>query len=324
MIPNKLAIITQNEKMRSIIKKIDLVADTQSSVLLIGETGVGKEIFAEYVHFRSNRNQNALVKLSLSSLPSDLLASELFGHERGSFTGANNKKKGLFEVAHNGSIFLDDIDDVSLDIQTKLLRVLESREIMRVGGTGVIPVDVRLISSSKVNLKELISENKFRSDLFYRINVVPVNIPPLRERKEDIPLLIDHFFNTYAFKRKIKIEKEALDALINYEWPGNVRELRNVIHRISLFVNGSVQLDDLPDEISNLNIFEHISRACNKCFSTKEIEYKEIIDCVEYKLFKDALSKTSNNQTQAAKLLGLSLSTFRDKLRKNIKFKESC
>jgi len=324
LIGNKISILTQNDAMLSIIKKIDLIADSQSSVLLIGETGVGKEVFAEYVHYTSIRSQRRFVKLSLSALPSDLLASELFGHEKGSFTGANNIKKGLFEVAHKGSIFLDDIDDVPIDIQTKLLRVLESREIMRVGGTGVIPVDVRLISASKLDLKELVKQNLFRSDLYYRINVVPVRIPPLRDRKEDIPLLIEHFFKVYIPEKNIKIENEALDALVSYNWPGNVRELRNVVHRLSIFENGLIKLEDLPEDISKLDIFEHISRACHRCFSSKNIQYKEIIQCIENKMFKEALNKSSNNQTKAAKMLGLSLSTFRDKLKKNNLYLKKC
>lgn len=190
---HSLTLITKNELMREILSRIDKIVDSDSSVLLIGETGVGKEIFAEYIHRTSNRGQNPFVKIGLSALPVDLLESELFGYEKGAFTSASNEKKGLFEIADTGSIFLDDIDDVPLQIQTKLLRVLESRELMRIGSTSPIPIDVRLITASKVDLKELVNRGIFRPDLFYRINVVPINVPPLRERRDDIPALVDYF-----------------------------------------------------------------------------------------------------------------------------------
>ena len=219
-----LTLITKNETMREILSSVDKIVDSDSSVLLIGETGVGKEIFAEYIHRTSNRAENPFVKIGLSALPVDLLESELFGYEKGAFTSAATEKKGLFEIADSGSIFLDDIDDVPLQIQTKLLRVLESRELMRIGGTTPIPIDVRLITASKVDLKELVNRGIFRSDLFYRINVVPVNVPPLRERRDDIPALVEYFLKHFQPEKNLGISPEALKILINYSWPGNVRE----------------------------------------------------------------------------------------------------
>ncbi len=315
-----LSIITCNDKMKSIIEKIKKMADSDSSILLIGETGVGKEVFAEFIHRIGNRTQNAFVRIGLSAMPSDLMASELFGHEQGSFTSASRLKKGLFEVADQGTIFLDDIDDVPLDIQSKLLRVLESREIMRVGGTKPIEVDIRLISSAKVDLKDMIRNNLFREDLYYRINVVPVEIPPLRERRDDIPLLVEHFLKMFYPDRHIDISPEALVALINYSWPGNVRELRNIVQRVSLFCGDKIELKDLPDELNHVSQIAEIVKACKLCFLNGKYNFNQIVHCVESNLIRNALKESNGNQSEAAKKLGLSLSTFRDKIKKYVKF----
>lgn len=313
---NSISIITQNEKMREILSRINMISDSDSSVLLIGETGVGKEIFAEYIHRTSSRAQKPFVKIGLAALPSELLSSELFGHEKGAYTSASTEKKGLFEIADTGSIFLDDIDDVPIDIQTKLLRVLESRELMRIGGTTSIPIDVRLITASKVDLKELVSRGIFRADLFYRINVVPIYIPPLRERRDDIPFLIEHFLKYFQPNKNITVSKDALRAMINYPYPGNVRELKNLIQRISLFVNGEITLNDLPLEIKNENHVESLIKACHKCYIDGQMSLDQIVQCLEHNLLNEALHKHNGNQSSAAKELGLSLSTFRDKLKK--------
>lgn len=311
-----LTLLTQNQKVKEILQKIQQVVDSDSSILLIGETGVGKELFAEYVHNTSPRAQRPFVKIGLSALPADLLESELFGHERGAYTSAMNEKKGLFEIANTGSIFLDDIDDVPLSIQTKLLRVLESRELMRIGGTAPIPIDVRLITASKVDLKLLVERGIFRADLFYRINVVPINIPPLRDRTDDIPLLIEHFFKKFSPDKEISVSTPALRALLNYSWPGNIRELKNVIQRISLFAEKEIMIDDLPQEIKTGDPIDFLLKACNKCFLEYSMSLNQIVQCLENNLINAALSKTNGNQSQAAKKLGLSLSTFRDKLKK--------
>ncbi len=311
-----LTLIARNEKMREILLKIDRIVSSDSSVLLIGETGVGKEIFAEYIHTTSPRSDRPFVKIGLSALPADLLESELFGHEKGAYTGALYEKKGLFEVANTGSIFLDDIDDVPLSIQTKLLRVLESREMMRIGETSPIPIDVRLITASKVDLKILVERGIFRADLFYRINVVPISIPPLRERADDIPPLIDHFFKKFSPENKITVSHDALKALLSYSWPGNVRELRNVVQRISLFAENEVSLNDVPQEIRTGNPIDFLLRACNKCYLENSMSMDQIIQCLEHNLINTALTRSSGNQSQAAKTLGLRLSTFRDKLKK--------
>ena len=313
---NSLSIITQNEMMRDILKRINMISDSNSSVLLIGETGVGKEIFAEYIHRTSSRAQKPFVKIGLAAMPSELLSSELFGHEKGAYTSASTEKKGLFEIADTGSIFLDDIDDVPFDIQTKLLRVLESRELMRIGGTSAIQIDVRLITASKVDLKVLVNRGIFRADLFYRINVVPIHIPPLRERRDDIPFLIKHFLKYFHPEKNISVSKEALRAMIDYPYPGNVRELKNLIQRISLFVNGEITLNDLPLEIKNENYVESLIKACHKCYIDGQMSLDQIVHCLEHNLLNEALKKSKGNQSVAAKELGLSLSTFRDKLKK--------
>jgi two-component system, NtrC family, response regulator AtoC len=316
-------IITQNPVMRELLQVMGKLAVSDFSVLLIGETGTGKEVFAEYIHRKSNRWQKQLVKLGLMALPSDLMASELFGYEKGSFTSAINSKKGLFEIANQGSLFLDDIDDVPLDIQTKLLRVLESHELLRVGGLHTIPVDVRLIAASKVDLKKLVDQKLFRADLFYRINVFPVQIPSLRHRSDDIPLLINHFLKKFVPQRNIVLSQEAMDALIRYEWPGNVRELRNIVQRLSLMADDYIDIEHIPSEISGNENNVMIS-SCGNCFKNDKMPYRDVMNCIENQLFEQALKMACGNQSEAARLLGLSLSTFRDRLRKQIESQKDC
>lgn len=311
-----LTLISKNENMREILKRIDKIVPSDSSILLIGETGVGKEIFAEYIHKTSPRSENPFVKISLSAMPADLLESELFGHVKGAFTSATNEKKGLFEIADGGSMFLDDIDDVPIGIQTKLLRVLEQREIMRIGSTYPIPIDVRLISASKVDLKELVNRNIFRADLFYRINVVPFNIPPLRDRKDDIPPLAYHFLKTFSNGNQLSLSKDAMKKLVEHDWPGNVRELRNVIQRVSLFSDTTIYEDDLPQEIRGDAPLQSLIKSCRRCFIEDSLTYEQVISCLEHNLLREALDSFKGNQTKAAESLGLSISTFRDKLKK--------
>ena len=316
MLPvNSVTIITQSDKMRELIRRINKVADSDSNILLIGETGVGKEVFANYIHHLSNRGDKASVKISLAAMPTELMESELFGYEKGAFTNANHLKKGMFEMAQGGSLFLDDIDDTPLNIQTKLLRVLESREIRHIGGSKPIPIDVRLICATKEDLKELVTQKLFREDLFYRINTVQIRIPPLRQRKEDIPLLTEYFIHHFSPQKKLSVSRDTMDFLMSYHWPGNVRELRNVIHRASLFAEKEIKRTDLPDDLANFNFMDQIVNACKVCYSNK-IPYSDVIKCLEIKLITDALESSNGNQSKAAQSLGLKLSTFRDKLRK--------
>ena len=272
--------------MRAIISRIDSIAASDSSVLLIGETGVGKELVAEYIHHTSIRSSNPLVKVGLAALPPDLLETELFGHAKGAYTSALSEKKGLFELAHTGTIFLDDIDDFPLLLQSKLLRVLESRELMRVGGTVPVPVDV------------------------------PVVIPPLRQRAVDVPLLVDHFLRRFSTDGIPGVDEDAMKALVRYSWPGNIRELRNTIQRITLFVKGNITLPDLPMEIREENPLELMMKACNRCFSEDGMSFDDVVSCLETNLIRRAMKESMGNRTHAARLLGMNLSTLRDKLKK--------
>lgn len=298
------------------IRRINKVVDSETSILLMGETGVGKEIFADYTHHLSARGQNPFVKISLAALPAELLESELFGFEKGSFTNADHPKQGLFEIAHGGTLFLDDIDDTPLNIQVKLLRVLESHKIRHIGSSTAIPIDVRLICASKLELKDLIEQRLFRRDLYYRINTVQIRIPPLRERKDDIPLLAQHFINHFSPKKKLTIHPETLALLIDYSWPGNVRELRNVIQRAALFAEKEIRLTDLPDDLSGYDPIEQIVKACNMCFTREGLPYSEVMGCVETRLLTEAIHQAQGNQSKAAQILGMKLSTFRDKVHK--------
>lgn len=310
-------LISQNKIVLEILSGINIIASSDGAVLLIGETGVGKELFAEYIHRTSCRNHQPLIKVSLSSLPSNLIESELFGHVKGAFTGSDHEKKGQFELADKGTIFLDDIDDFPLELQPKLLRVLETKEITPIGGQNPIPLDIRLVTASKVDLLDLAAQRKFRMDLYYRINVFPIVIPPLRDRIDDVPILVDHFINYYEPNKKINVSDEAFGALMNYNWPGNVRELRNVIQRITLFANGEITLQNLPSEIKGdkpLNLF---LKACGRCFKNNNMSFEEIMGCVEGHLLENALHKAEGNQSKAARVLKLSLSTFRDKVKKH-------
>ncbi len=313
---SSLAIVTRSEAMRAVLARVDTIANSDTSVLLVGETGVGKELFADYIHRVSPRAQGPLVKIALSAMPHDLLESELFGHQRGAFTNAVADKAGLFELADTGTLFLDDIDDVPPAVQVKLLRVLESHQVMRVGGGAPVPVDVRLITASKVDLKELVQRNLFRSDLFYRINVCPVQIPPLRARPEDVPLLASHFLRRFAPDKPLRLTQAAERALSAYDWPGNVRELRNVVQRIALFADGEIGVTDLPPEVGDGHALHLLVKACSRCMVDESLTYAEVVNCLETNLLRQALADAGGNRSRAAKALGLSLSTLRDKLKK--------
>jgi DNA-binding NtrC family response regulator len=311
-----VSLIADSGAMRSVLSRLDTLAASESSVLLIGETGVGKELIAEYLHRTSSRQTRPFVKVGLSALPPELLESELFGHDRGAYTSAASDKKGLFELADTGSIFLDDIDDFPLPLQSKLLRVLESHEVMHVGGTSPLPIDVRLITATKVDLRTLVDKGLFRSDLYYRINVVPMVIPPLRERREDIPPLVQHFLRRYASGREITVTPPAMDALTVYPWPGNVRELRNLVQRMALFAGLTIGIEDLPAELRTERPMDAIAEACGRCFAEENMSFDQVVACLESNLLRRALQDAAGNRSKAAQTLRMSPSTFRDKLKK--------
>ncbi|HNR34791.1 MAG TPA: sigma-54 dependent transcriptional regulator [Candidatus Hydrogenedentes bacterium] len=306
-------IIGTSPAMKNTFELLDIAVACDVPVLLWGETGTGKEMFATAIHRRGARKKNPFVRVSCAALSEQLMESELFGHERGSFTGAIDSKPGRFELADKGTLFLDEIDDVPMGIQVKLLRVLEGHPYERVGGVASIQADVRIIAASKVDLRKRVADSAFRSDLFYRLNVFPIWIPPLRDRREDIPLLADHFLKLYSTQETPpKMNDEALSVLWDYSWPGNVRELQNVVRRVLLRLGNRLEVgcQDLPPEIR-----------CGNLESPQENghpqSFKKAIESNERSLLIEALKKTGGNQSRAAASLGMKLSTFRDKLAKH-------
>src|SRR6202166_2184068 len=234
-------IIAQSQKLRDVLAQAEMVAPTDCTVLLQGETGTGKEVVAELIHNRSPRRDQALIKVNCAAIPGGLLESELFGHERGAFTGAIAQKPGRFELADKGTLFLDEVSDIPLELQPKLLRVLQEQEFERLGSTRTQRVDVRVLAATNANLAQMVAEKKFRRDLYYRLNVFPIDVPPLRDRRDDIPLLVPYFANKYARRMGKQIESipnETMDALSRYSWPGNIRELQNLMERAALLTTG--------------------------------------------------------------------------------------
>ncbi|UCD71561.1 MAG: sigma-54-dependent Fis family transcriptional regulator [Syntrophobacterales bacterium] len=297
-------IISKNERMRQIFDTIRKVAKYKSTILIAGESGTGKELVAKAIHFNSDRSDNPFIPVNCGAIPENLLESELFGHTKGSFTNAVRTKKGLFEEADGGTMFLDEIGELPLQLQVKLLRVLQDGEIRRIGDARPITIDVRIIAATIKDLDKEVREGKFRDDLFYRLNVLPIKIPPLRDRKEDVSILVDHFIYKYSRELKKPIEgitPEALNCLLNYSWNGNVRELENVIERaIVLTESNQIQVENLPLEIQNPREESRFS------FLNDELSIKKASRYLEIDLIKKALNKTKGNHTHAAKLLEIS------------------
>ena len=305
-------IIGQSPKMQELFRLVPKVAQSNSNALIIGESGSGKELVAMALHNLSNRKDRNFVAINCSAFPEGLLESELFGHMKGSFTGAVQNKQGLFEIADSGSLFLDEIGEMPINLQAKLLRVLENGTFRRVGGTTDIKVDVRVISATNKDIKEEIASGRFREDLYYRLNVVPIHIPPLRERKEDIPLLVEHFLKKISDQPK-KVTPEAMRILIDYPWKGNVRELENVVERVVLLTEKEEIIPaELPNEI--IGYAEDIKEIPEL---TKEgINLDTIMTDIEKKYLLKALEKSSGVKKEAAKLLNLSFRSFRHRLSK--------
>jgi DNA-binding NtrC family response regulator len=295
---------------KGLFRLVEIVADTNTGVLITGETGTGKELLTNIIHFNSNRRNKPFVKVSCAVLSKEIFESELFGHVKGAFTGAEYDKVGRFELAHEGTIYLDDIDDVPIELQVKLLRVLEEREIEKVGSTKAIPIDIRLIASTKRDLKELVKEGKFREDLYYRLKVFPITLPPLRERKSDVKHLITHFIDKYNYINKVTIQPEALTTLVNYSWPGNVRELKNLIERLVLLaIDGKITKELLPLSITQPHFSTLLKNPTSASLDQTMAE-------VEISLIKNALLKANNNKTKAAEILKIPPSTLRTKIDK--------
>ncbi len=293
-------VIYTSPAMEAVLEGARQVAGTNATVLLLGESGTGKELVASAIHYASPRSEKPLIKVACAALPENLLESELFGYERGAFTGAAERKIGRFEMANGGTIFLDEIGDLSLATQVKLLRVLQEKEFQRLGGTETIKVDVRVICATHQDLKKMVTEKKFREDLFYRINVFPVTLPPLRDRKEDIPLLVAHFTHKYNKENNKNIEgvnRAALDILMAYDWPGNVRELENVIeHAVVLCQKELISPRDLP---ANLSSQSPVSSSM-----PSGTTLPKIVESIEKQKIREALDK-HKTQRKAAKALGI-------------------
>jgi DNA-binding NtrC family response regulator len=297
-------LIAESKKMKNVLSIANKIAKSDSTILIRGESGTGKERIAKLIHYISDRSKKPLVSINCAAFTETLLESELFGHEKGSFTGADSTHIGLIESATGGTLFLDEVGDMSLSTQAKILRVLQEKQIRRVGGIKNIPVNIRIIAATNKNLEEAIKNKTFREDLFYRLNIIPINIPPLRERKEDIEPLIN-FFLKRSGKSK-KIEKEALDLLIEYPWPGNVRELEAVIERVSILSTDEIiKKEDLPHEIRQIN---STNIELNSSFTLPQngIVFEEL----EKNLILQALQRSKGVLTDAAKLLGMSYRTF--------------
>lgn len=305
-------IIGQSPQMQELFRLIPKVAQSTSNVLIIGESGSGKELVAAALHNLSNRKDKNLVAINCAAFPEGLLESELFGHMRGSFTGALHNKQGLFEIADSGSLFLDEIGEMPINLQAKLLRVLENGSFRRVGGTTGIKVDVRVISATNKDVREEIASGRFREDLFYRLNVVPIQIPPLRERKEDIPLLVEHFLRKISNQPR-KVSPEAMRIFMGCPWKGNVRELENVIERIALLTEKEeITPADLPNEILG---YTGDTREIPELTETG-IDIDAIIGDIEKRYLLKALGKSGGVKKEAAKLLNLSFRSFRHRLSK--------
>ncbi len=314
--------LTNNRELRDLIKRVDKIKNNPVTILITGETGTGKEMLARYIHFTSIRKDYQFVPINCAALNKELLLSELFGHEKGAFTGAVSRKIGKFEIAHGGTLFLDEIGDMALEVQAKLLRVIEEHSFERVGGIKKINVDVRIIAATNKDLKELIKTGNFREDLFYRINVFSFNLPPLRERKEDIPLLIEHFIDKYnkRYRKHIKdLDKKAYSAFISHNWPGNVRELENVINQAVLLTDSEiVTLDDLvKSRIFIPSIIEYNEIEDLELDNIKD--FKSAIENItrnyEKRIINHFLIKNGFNKSKTAKELGITRKTLDAKIK---------
>ena len=316
-------IIGQSSPMHALYRMIQRVSKTDSTVLIQGDSGTGKELIANAIHFNSERKDKPFIPINCGAIPEELMESELFGHEKGAFTGALKERRGRFELAHGGTIFLDEIGEMSPKLQVKLLRFLQERKFERIGSSRTIEVDVRVIAATNKNLEQEVLKGNFREDLFYRLNVIPINVPALRERSGDVPLLVHHFLRQHCQKKEVPnkaISRAAMEILERYEWPGNVRELENVIERLVILTdNDEIQVEDLPERMGNREAVD--SRPGLRVGSG--IDLKRMLDDLEEQLIHEALEKSSGVKNKAAKLLGLNRTTLIEKMKKrNISYSE--
>ncbi len=310
-------IVGKAPRMQQIFSLISQAAPSRSTILVVGESGTGKELVAKAIHANSPRVDKAFVVVNSGSLPHDLLESNLFGHVKGAFTGAVYAKKGLFELADKGTLFFDEIGNIPLETQAKLLRVMQEREFMRLGGVETIKVDVRIVAATNIDLRRAVEDGRFREDLFYRLNVIAVQLPPLRQRKEDIPSLVVHFVDKYAkenVKRVVGVSPGALQSLLDYDWPGNVRELENVIERgVVLAITDSIDRDLIPDHVRSAPVF-HVPHLT---VPPEGISLKDVIASFERRLIESTLESTKGVQKEAARLLGLKPTTLNEMIKRH-------
>jgi two-component system, NtrC family, response regulator HydG len=303
-------IIGRSKPMQDIFNQLKLIAPTNANVLIYGETGTGKELVARAIHSNSLRKDKPFIPINCSALSKDLLESELFGHEKGAFTGAIKQRQGAFELANGGTLLLDEVSEMDIGIQAKFLRVIESQQFRRLGGEVDVSVDVRIIASTNRNLEQYVESGKFREDLYYRLRVVTINLPPLRQRREDIPFLIGSFINELSNRNGrivSSIDREALNGLMGYEWPGNIRELKNCIESMVVMAQSqTLGVNDLPENIRNMSVSEGQSSE----------QGGMSMDSVEKEAIRKALESTNGNRTQAAEVLKMGLRTLHRKIKK--------
>ena len=312
-------IIGDSESTKNMMKMISKVTQTDAPVFLRGESGTGKSLIAETIHSHSNRKKGPFLTINCPAIPINLLESELFGHEKGSFTGAIRTKEGKFEVANGGTVFLDEIADLPMDLQVKILRVIQNKEFERVGGVKTIKTDVRIIVATNKNVEKAVKDGSFREDLFYRLNVLPIYIPSLRDRKDDIPMLVKHFFDLHTKREGKKfnpLSKEIIEMLQRYPWPGNIRELENIVERaIILGKEPELRIHDFPENLGQKNFIEERTyndgnneKTANGPLSLKDMEYQKMVN---------ALKECSGNISKAAKILNVSRDTLYRRMKKH-------
>lgn len=323
---NKEMIIGKSSKMQVVYKTIGQIAEKDVNVLITGESGTGKELIARAIYTHSKRSKGPYLAVNCAAIPENLLESELFGHEKGSFTGAIYQHIGKFEKSNGGTLFLDEIGDLDLSLQAKLLRVLQTGEFERVGGNKVIKVNVRILAATNKNLLEEVNENRFREDLLYRLNVITIELPPLRDRKDDIPLLVDFFLKKFCnkYEKEIKqITDSALNKLLSYNFPGNIRELENIINRAVVVCNSDILSDhDIKLDSTGLNFTPHfkddfnelMDKVFDKILESPQESREEIFPLIEEILIRKALEKENGNQVRASNLLGISRNTLRNRI----------
>ncbi|WP_027191019.1 sigma-54-dependent transcriptional regulator [Fundidesulfovibrio putealis] len=309
-------VIGRSKAMGQVLELVDRAAPSRSTVLIMGESGTGKELIAKAIHYASPRKDQPFVTVNCMALSPGVLESELFGHEKGSFTGAVAKRRGRFEMAHGGTLLLDEIGELSHDLQVKLLRVLQERTFERVGGTESVEVDIRVVAATNKNLQDCVAAGTFREDLFYRLNVVRIDMPALRERREDVPLLASHFLRKYASENEKSVQgftTEAMDALTGYEWPGNVRQLQNVVERCVVLASGElIGVDDLPAELRD----EDTQYKSAVDLLPVQLNLSDTLEKIEAALVRRALARSDFVQVKAAEMLGISKSLLQYKLKK--------